>query len=631
MAFPNDPTTGTTHGINDRAWLFNGYAWQRYDTTPNEVYSINGITGAIGLTAGIDVSIKITGKTFTISSETLYGVSGAIYASNLATGLLHGGIISINAGNTATFDITAGRGQIHASGSTYTRDPLPTLNYVSWSGQTGITVTNLATSDTTWLYIDGSGVLNQRTEYYTDDQIENTIIIGQLVHPSRTFINLSRTNPNVAYATDKQYEQFIRAFGPIKVSGHTITANGANLKLNRSSGKAFSLGRNWINNTDDPSVVSDAARTDCIFYRYYRGATVGTFVTVPNQTVIDPAYYDNGSGVLQAVPGGKYTIQRIFYYPNTPTLLGVYYGRNTYVSLAEAAANLNLEDFSEIENTRTNAVFAAYLVVKSNATSLLNTSDALIIQAGSFRSTSSSGGSVSLTIDDLTDVIISSPQNYQVLTYVDGLTGWENRSVSTLPLVSSINGISGPVGISAGSNITITQSGNTFTFSSNSSGGGTKTYEVFTPLHNQPPASNYATVDTRNSIMVLEFDAATDESAVFVGVIPEAASLGSGLKIRIHWMADTATSGTCRWGVQIERMNTDEDSDSFDTAATAGSTTNGTSGIITTTEITITTIDSVAAGESYRLKVFRDADGTSGTDDMTGDAQLVAVEVRSAS
>jgi len=455
LNFPANPITGATFSFEDVSWTYNGYAWQKYDTTANEVYTINGLTGDIGLSAGPDISISLVGKTFTISSETLYGVSGSIYASNLATGLLHGGIISINAGNTATFDITGGRGQIHASGSTYTRDPLPTLNYVSWPGQTGIAVTNLATSDTTWLYIDGSGVLHQRTEYYTDNQVEENIIIGQLVHPSRTFINLARTNPNVAYATDKQYEQFIRAFGPIKVSGHTITANGANLKLNRSSGKAFSLGRNWINNTDDPSVVSDAARTDCIFYRYYRGATVGTFITVPNQTVIDPAYYDNGSGVLQSVPGGKYTIQRIFYYPNTPTLLGVYYGRNTYVSLAEAAANLNLEDFSEIENTRTNAVFAAYLVVKSNATSLLNPSDALIIQAGSFRSTSSGGGSVSLTIDDLTDVIISSPQNYQVLTYVDGLTGWENRSVSSLPLVYSLNGLSGAIGITAGDGINI--------------------------------------------------------------------------------------------------------------------------------------------------------------------------------
>jgi hypothetical protein len=163
-----------------------------------------------------------------------------------------------------------------------------------------------------------------------------------------------------------------------------------------------------------------------------------------------------------------------------------------------------------------------------------------------------------------------------------------------------------------------------------SAGAGTKTYAVFTPMTSQPPASNFATLDTRNSIAVLEFDASTDESTFWTWVVPEGASLGSGLKIEIHWMADTATSGTTRWGVQIERMNTDLDSDSFDTAATAGGTANGTSGVITVTEITITTIDSIAAGESFRVKVYRDADGTSGTDDMTGDAQLVAVEIRSA-
>jgi hypothetical protein len=443
--FPSDPANGATFSFGSLSWQYNGYAWERYDTTPNEVYSINGITGAIGLSAGTDVEISITGKTFTIASPTVYGVSGAIYASNLATGLLHGGIISINAGNSAAFDITSGRGQIHASGSTFTADPLPLLQYVNWSAQTGITLNNLATADTTWLYIDSSGVINQRTEYYTDDQIENTIIIGQLVHPSRTYINLARTNPNVAYATDKQYEQFIRAFGPIKISGHTISPNGANLKLNRTSGRAFSLGRNWINNTDDPSVVSDGAYTNCIFFRYYRGATAGTFVTVPNQTVIDPTKIDDGTGILATVPGGKYTIQRLFYYPNTPTLLGVYYGRAQYTSLADAAANINLEEFTEIENTRTNAIFVAYLIVKSGATDLTNTSDALILQAGSFRSTTSGGGSVSLTLDDLTDVIITGPANYDLLTYVDGVTGWENRSISSLPLVRSFNGLCGAV------------------------------------------------------------------------------------------------------------------------------------------------------------------------------------------
>ncbi len=163
-----------------------------------------------------------------------------------------------------------------------------------------------------------------------------------------------------------------------------------------------------------------------------------------------------------------------------------------------------------------------------------------------------------------------------------------------------------------------------------SSSGGTKTYAVFTPMTSQPPASNFATLDTRNSVAVLEFDAGTDESALWVGIMPEAASLGSGLIVTIHWVADTATSGTCRWGVQFEAMTSDLDSDSFDTAGTAGGTASGTSGVKTSTSITITTIDSIVAGDPYRLKVYRDADGTSGTDDMTGDAQLFAVEVRSA-
>jgi hypothetical protein len=160
--------------------------------------------------------------------------------------------------------------------------------------------------------------------------------------------------------------------------------------------------------------------------------------------------------------------------------------------------------------------------------------------------------------------------------------------------------------------------------------GGTKTYAVFTALDNQPTATAFATLDTRGTgIAVLDFDAATDESAVFVGVIPEGASLGSGLKVFIHWMASTATSGNCRWGVQFEKSGTDLDSDSFDTATEAHSAANGTSGIETVTEITATAIDSLAAGNRFRLKVFRNADDAT-NDTMTGDAELIAVEVRSA-
>jgi hypothetical protein len=156
-----------------------------------------------------------------------------------------------------------------------------------------------------------------------------------------------------------------------------------------------------------------------------------------------------------------------------------------------------------------------------------------------------------------------------------------------------------------------------------------RTLQRFTPRDNQPPASAFATLDTRNSVLVLEFDAAADESAVFVGVVPDNVSLTSGLLVRLSWMADTATSGNVRWGVQFEADGTDLDSDSFDAAALVTSAANGTSGVETIAEITITTIDSLAAGDRYRLKVYRDADDAT-NDTMTGDAQLVAVEVRAA-
>jgi len=168
-----------------------------------------------------------------------------------------------------------------------------------------------------------------------------------------------------------------------------------------------------------------------------------------------------------------------------------------------------------------------------------------------------------------------------------------------------------------------------FAAASGGGSGGTKTYAVFTALDNNPPATAFATIDQRNSTAVLDYDAATDENAVFVGIMPEAASLGSGLIVRLHWMATTATSGNVRWGVQFERSNTDLDSDSFDTAVEATAAANGTSGILTTTAITVTTIDGITAGDVFRLKVFRNADDAT-NDTMTGDAELVAVEVRSA-
>jgi hypothetical protein len=158
------------------------------------------------------------------------------------------------------------------------------------------------------------------------------------------------------------------------------------------------------------------------------------------------------------------------------------------------------------------------------------------------------------------------------------------------------------------------------------------TLAAFTALNNEAPASNFATLDTRNAHVVLDFDATTDEEAVFRGVMPQHYA-GGGVTLKIHFMATSATSGNGVWQAAFESLaSQDADSDGFASFQSSGQVAvNGTSGVESIATITFTDgaqMDSVAAGDEFRLKIRRDADNTSATDDATGDLELTLVELR---
>ncbi len=158
------------------------------------------------------------------------------------------------------------------------------------------------------------------------------------------------------------------------------------------------------------------------------------------------------------------------------------------------------------------------------------------------------------------------------------------------------------------------------------------TLATFSPLANEPPATTYATLDTRNSHPCLDFDdAAATESAVFSFVLPRNYG-GSGITVYLHWAATSATTGNVIWQTSFERVGTaqDTDSDGFATAITlSAAATSGTSGVIIISSQAHTNgaqIDSLAVGELGRLKVERL--GSNGSDSMSGDAELMAVELK---
>lgn len=160
-----------------------------------------------------------------------------------------------------------------------------------------------------------------------------------------------------------------------------------------------------------------------------------------------------------------------------------------------------------------------------------------------------------------------------------------------------------------------------------------QTLLTFTATEGKPPASNLATLDTRNNHLVLDFDDSTAESIFFEGVLPEQYS-GNGLEVIIAWVATSATSGSVVWQASFERHEDDAvdlDSDSFAAANEATGATASASGEVQYTTITFNDgadMDSLAAGESFRLKIARDP--ADGSDDMVGDAELLRVEIREA-
>ena len=323
----------------------------------------------------------------------------------LTTGLLHGGVLSTANGST-TFSITSGSGIILAYNATLTTDPYPTINYVQWPAYVSQSLTYVTSSLLTYIGINPSGGIIQQTSPFSTSTDSDYITIGRVLHQSGSVTNGTITQPIVSYGTNHWQDDFTRAFGPLKVSGHILAASGSTLGLTKTAGDSYVIGRNYTTDPNNPNNVTSATDTAVTVSKIYRAYVSGstlrldTGVANAGYTTINPTQYNN-NGTLASVGAANASIQRVYWYPNSVSrAYTVYYGSDTYAdppgsgqnALDVAQQNIASEPFVEGENTAGAAILAGYILVTGNATNLSDAAQARFIQAGISRGAGAGGG-----------------------------------------------------------------------------------------------------------------------------------------------------------------------------------------------------------------------------------------------
>jgi hypothetical protein len=152
--------------------------------------------------------------------------------------------------------------------------------------------------------------------------------------------------------------------------------------------------------------------------------------------------------------------------------------------------------------------------------------------------------------------------------------------------------------------------------------------DQFFPIGTVFPQS-VRTAGTNFPVEGLAFDASADEACVAKLKIK---NYGSGnITAILTWYADTATTGNVVWGAAIAAITPSTDTQNVETDAFATETTvtggaSGSAQALVNHSITISNLDSVAANDVVFLRVRRI--GSNGSDTMSGDAILVAVELQ---
>lgn len=337
---------------------------------------ITTLSNTSGVNTGDETTATIQTKRplKTIEGQSLEGVGDIdlnkvdydnYYKYNLSAGLVNGGKLTVNGLDNSKFDIEEGHGLIM---DMWTDINNPVEYRVTWLAQTSITITNIATTTVTHVYIDKNQNIVQLNTSPNSETKRDFIYLGQIGHTNFTNIGAIINRPDHLIGIDQQLRDLEEAIGIIS-NGNIIYSNGANLQINKSPGTLFLNGLNFDVNKKQPS-IKEFPEQLVLSFRYRTQTGLGSTVSL-----IDPTVYDNG-GVITSIIGNKYTNQYV--YLTAGGNIVIQYGQFLYNSLNEALSKRDAENFATFINLIDNAYLLATISIGRNTTSLEDSSNCVI-------------------------------------------------------------------------------------------------------------------------------------------------------------------------------------------------------------------------------------------------------------
>jgi hypothetical protein len=267
---------------------------------------------------------------------------------------------------------------------------IPSSGLVKYAGTNDITATQILSGVATYVALDIDENVIQQLTPFTNAQRRDYVLLGAVVHSNRTSLNAVNNLPDVAIKELGQYNDLLDALKMFNTDGNLFSAfttagtAGNIMALEKTSGHIFKRGVNFNSVSGDvnnPHIRAlDPASPLTVRFR-----TQDTSIEPESADTTNISghigYYDL-NGVKTAVGANNYTIMRIAIFSSG--LVRIQYGQTVYNKMSDAKAGLLTETFVPEPNILQNGLYRAVLIVKTNATDLTDTSQAVIYNLNRF-------------------------------------------------------------------------------------------------------------------------------------------------------------------------------------------------------------------------------------------------------